>query len=500
MDRFFGMLLIYGIGLCLVSCKTTPLDDYVNRPDSHYSWFDTNITLTGQSTVSKIKWTGYVLNMTSQKWLTKAESSRPIWWHILVVIVPDNLASEHNDTAAVWITGGNNEGNPIPSADDEDILVASELAVGAQMVVASLFQIPNQHIVFPSDPTQKRRSEDAIIAFTWNHFIKHPDEPEWLLRLPMTKAVVRAFDTVTDFCAQKTGADVQQFIPAGASKRGWTTWTVAAVDKRVVMMIPIVMDELNFIKNIHHHYRAYGGWSFALEDYVEQNFTIHLDDPNTQLMADIVDPIAYAERYTMPKLICNSGGDEFFLPDDTHWWWSEMPEPKKFLMIPNAEHSMATGILELLPAAGAWALLNLHQQPVPEFKWIIDKNNGDITVTTATKPKHAYMWHSTTCNGERRDFRLINADNPCKCGISVKGDCVNLQVLWSKTELQPETTNTGVFTYKAHQDVVEDRWVAFFVDLVYSSPDGLQWPIDWNGDSEFTTEVSIVPIDRKSVV
>merc|ERR1712130_971248 len=213
---------------------------------------------------------------------------------------------------------------------------------------------------------------------------------------------------------------------------------------------------------------------------------------NMKLLVNIVDPIAYADRYTMPKLVCNAGGDEFFLPDDTHYWWSQMPEPKKFLMIPNAEHSMATGILELLPAVGAWVLLNLHQQPVPKFNWHIDQHNGEITVTTKTKPKHVYMWHSTTCNGKRRDFRLINIDNPCTCGISVQGHCVNLKVLWKKTEVQPQTIN-GTFTYKANQDVVKDKWVAFFLDLIFKPPKGLSWPIDWSGDSEFTTGVSIMP-------
>jgi hypothetical protein len=31
------------------------------------------------------------------------------------------------------------------------------------------------------------------------------------------------------------------FFLAGASKRGWTTWTTAAVDTRVVAAVPIVM-------------------------------------------------------------------------------------------------------------------------------------------------------------------------------------------------------------------------------------------------------------------
>lgn len=70
--------------------------------------------------------------------------------------------------------------------------------------------------------------------------------------------------------------------------------------------MPVVMDELNFIKNIHHHYRAYGGWSFALEDYIALNFTAQIDNPRTQLLMDIVDPFAYRERLTMPKLVINS--------------------------------------------------------------------------------------------------------------------------------------------------------------------------------------------------
>ena len=48
-------------------------------------------------------------------------------------------------------------------------------------------------------------------------------------------------------------------VVGGASKRGWNTWLVGAVDPRVIGIVPIVMDELNFMENIKHHYRSLGG-------------------------------------------------------------------------------------------------------------------------------------------------------------------------------------------------------------------------------------------------
>ena len=127
-----------------------------------------------------------------------------------------------------------------------------------------------------------------------------------------------------------------------------------------------VLDELNFVQNIKHHFRAYGGWSFALTDYYALNFTAQLDNPNTQLMMDIVDPsveggavlcliccpatvrvsgahlslalplwacasrrlcisrIQYVDILTMPKLIISTGGDEFLLPDNVDYFWSQL--------------------------------------------------------------------------------------------------------------------------------------------------------------------------------
>ena len=107
----------------------------------------------------------------------------------------------------------------------------------------------------------------------------------------MTKASVRAMDAVTTFAAEKGAANIKKFFIAGASKRGWTTWTTAAVDnKRVFAAVPIVMDLLNMNENFHHHYKSIGGWTFAFGDYYELNITKKLDTPEFFAMQRIIDP------------------------------------------------------------------------------------------------------------------------------------------------------------------------------------------------------------------
>ena len=59
---------------------------------------------------------------------------------------------------------------------------------------------------------------------------------------------------------------------------------------------------------------------------------------------------------------------------------------------------------------------------IPRLNWTI-ADNGDIIAQASTKPTKVHMWHATTCNSERRDFRLINLDDPCTCGVKILGQC-----------------------------------------------------------------------------
>merc|ERR1719486_43365 len=179
----------------------------------------------------------------------------------------------------------------------------------------------------------------------------------------------------------------------------------------------------------------------ALSDYYEMDIMTRFDEPEMVKLQQMVDPFFYRDRLTMPKLVVNAVLDEFQQPDDTHYWWDEMPEPKRFIMTPNAEHSEATGILEIVPAISAFLDYLLQKQPIPEFTWEISEEDGSITATLDDlgTVKSASMWYAYSCgnNGhvKRRDFRIMHMDDPCHCGISAQGYCANLKSFWTRVEL-----------------------------------------------------------------
>ena len=170
------------------------------------------------------------------------------------------------------------------------------LALSTNLITASLKMIPNQPMKFSEDPDKKNRKEDSLIAFTWRHFLLNTSQPKYLAYLPMTKAVVRALDTITHLINKERGLNIKRFGVVGASKRGWTTWTAALVDTRIVAISPIVLDLVNVAPLLHHMYKAYNGWTFAFNDYTQENITANIDSKDFQVMMEIVDPYYYFKR------------------------------------------------------------------------------------------------------------------------------------------------------------------------------------------------------------
>jgi len=56
---------------------------------------------------------------------------------------------------------------------------------------------------------------------------------------------------------------------------------------------------------MHHHYRAYGGWSFAFKDFYEEEDFKYLDHPNMALMTAINNPLC-KYYYQLSAIYCFS--------------------------------------------------------------------------------------------------------------------------------------------------------------------------------------------------
>ena len=74
--------------------------NYIDKPEPAYKWSDTGVRLRDEG------WTGYLLNFTSQTWLSPELVTRSEWWHQLLIIVPDS--PRVLDTAALWVEYGEN--------------------------------------------------------------------------------------------------------------------------------------------------------------------------------------------------------------------------------------------------------------------------------------------------------------------------------------------------------------------------------------------------------
>jgi PhoPQ-activated pathogenicity-related protein len=404
----------------------TALDRYVAAPDPNYKWEVVN-TIPGDG------YTTYVIDLTSQQYLTAAEVDHPIWKHWLTVVKPAIVKS---DAGFLFITGGR-IGVKAPLQPDT-MLTSLALATGS---VASMLQdVPNEPLTFAGET--KARSEDAIIAYTWDKYLRTGDE-KWPLRLPMTKSAVRAMDTVTAFCHSAAGGNVNvdKFVVAGGSKRGWTTWTTAAVDKRVVAITPLVIDLLNIEKSFEHHYRAYGFYAPAVHDYEEMHIMDWSGTKEYRALMQIEEPYSYRDRLTMPKYIVNDTGDQFFLPDSSQFYFDDLKGEKHLRYIPNTDHSLKGS--DARESMQAFYEMVLSGTARPKYSWKFEKDGG-IRVQTMTKPSEVKLWQATDPNA--RDFRLEK-----------------IGAVWTSAPL--EEKDKGLYVAKV--DKPEKGWTAYFVEMTY---------------------------------
>jgi PhoPQ-activated pathogenicity-related protein len=162
-------------------------------------------------------------------------------------------------------------------------------------------------------------------------------------------------------------------------------------------------------------------------------------------LMEIVEPYSYRDRLTLPKLLINSAGDQFFLPDSWRFYWDDLSGETRVRYVPNTGHSLRGS--DVGQTISAFLDFIVEGATLPTMDWsVVD---GEILVTTDpnTPPSAVTLWQVT--NEESRDFR-----------IDVIGEN------WTSTSLPVSAGGR----YRVGVEEPTPGWRAFFVELTFPGP------------------------------
>jgi PhoPQ-activated pathogenicity-related protein len=389
------------------------LASYIARPEPQYHWEKSTETQQGFITVTDLK-------LRSQVW-------RDIPWdHTLRIYRP--VAVKYPKTALLLITGGN------PGGDEAQL--ASVVVSAAQAPVAILYNIPNQ-------PLFGNKTEDTLIAYTYEEYLKSGDDT-WPLLEPMTKSAVKAMDALQAFSDQEWHEKIEQFVVIGASKRGWTTYLTGASDPRVKAIIPIVFDSLHLEEQMPHQLALWGAYSEEIQPYTRLGIQQELKTRRGRRLVRLVDPWYYRGRLKMPKLLINGANDRYWPTDATSLYWDDLPGEKSLLYVPNSGHKIED-VSRVITTAVAFFR---HVAGDTKFPRLTFENSGKgdtrtLRIRSSVKPTEARLWVAHSDSFDLRD---------------------------SKWESSPMRTDGEAFV--GDVSVPQKGSVAWFGELVFAGPAG----------------------------
>ena len=354
------VLLYFGLNYALMSNHNyDSMKDYIESTKNEFSYEIEDI-------IYEEEWTGFHIKMISGEWLDKKKVEDVEWSHYVDIVIPKETLTE---TGIMFIDGG---------VKDETYFrldsISISYALKTKSIIVNIHNIPAQPINFLASD-QENFYEDDLIAFAWSQFLERgakKKDIEWLPRLPMTRAVVRSMDLAQEIALQNS-KELSEFVVSGASKRGWTAWTTAAVDDRIVGVVPMVIDMLNLVPSFENHFRSYGEFSPAVQEYVKYNIPDWMGTEEFKVLMSYVEPYSFKDKFTMPKYIINAGSDEFFSTDSWRFYYEELPENKLIRYVPNANHSLSGEYLSNDLVSFFYRVVNKIDLPILEWE-LVDGN------------------------------------------------------------------------------------------------------------------------------
>jgi PhoPQ-activated pathogenicity-related protein len=418
--------------LLLIVCSNLPVAEAqsladVKKVDASYRY-----RIVGEHRVGACQ--AYVVEMTSQTWRGKP------WKHWLSILVPAKVT--HQDAAVLFITGGSSRSGQ-PKPDSGEARLMSYIATLAQSPIVILQQVPNQ-------PLQGNRYEDDLIALTFDKFVKNEGD-DWPLLLPMVESAVRAMDTTAAVMKAKQDQAIKRFVVSGASKRGWTTWLTAAADERVVAIAPMVIDVLNMQPQMEQQVKSYGKYSRMIQPYLEFDIPNRMKTKRGQLLTNLVDPYAYREKLTLPKLIILGTNDPYWTVDASSLYFPSLSGPKHLYYLANAGHGLGA---QIAPTMAYFFKKSLDGETLSAMKWEVSPD-GRFRAKWRGEGGQAKLWKATS---KTRDFRE------------------------SKWTSQPLEGANGVVTEVPEPD---QGWAAYYIEVEFPGLPLLKYSL--------TTEIQVFP-------
>lgn len=294
----------------------------------------------------------------SQHWSPDDMVTPAQWRHNVDIYIPET-AKEHH--ALVVVNNGINyeKGVQIPSKPvDFTQQTLASISRDTNTIVISVSDIPNQYLTFQDD--KKLLKEDESVS--------------------------------------------------RSSKRGWTTWLSAIADPDVEAIVPFAIDLLDIDASLEHIYQSYGGnWPITFYPYYQQGIDEKIKSPTFTQLRQIIDPLRYLNtiyqpRLAIPKYIINASGDDFFVPDNTRFYYSKLPGVKSLRIVPNMNHYSINQFAEesLVPFINRFQ----SKKTLPQLIGLI--HHHLLTVYFSEAPVKVVRW--TANNPNARDFRYA-------CGI-----------------------------------------------------------------------------------
>ncbi len=401
----------------------------------------------------------YQLN--SQSWSLRGIVAPDHWQHEVECYIPD--AAKEKNALVVINNGGNNDRSGKPAAPTnflQDQL--HRIASHTRTIIISVSNVPNQTLNYQGNSTPL--AEDDSVAYSWMLFMQDPQQNhDQSLHIPMCAAVSQAMRLAKRELAEW---NIDKFVVTGTSKRGWTAWLTAISDPDVNGIVAFAIDLLGIKDCLRHMYKSYGSnWPVAFNPYYKQGIDKFIDTDEFEDLMQVEDPLSYintslGKRLKIKKYIINASGDDFYVPDNSRFYYNRLPGVKSLRMVPNVAHEGIVSITE----QSLISFINRFQHQI-ELPELTENVQGDITrgntltVRFSEPPASVIQW--TAHNTEARDFRYASGVNylPSPVDLAAMGDNITIPLSTLKTGWQA--------TYL--EATFHDGYVA--TSQVYISPD-----------------------------